>query len=88
MVHHRFKTHDILDCDLIRRLVGLFDEQLHGVDLFLGLFGSHFCNHLSHCNVIVVITIIEQLFVIVEENIANDRVDNVYQDEEFNRVRN
>lgn len=78
--------HDVLDCDLVRRFVRLFDEQLHGVDLLLGLLGSPLRNHLSYCSVIVIVTIIEQLFVIAEENITNDRVDNVNRDDEFDRI--
>ncbi len=84
MVHGQFKTRNVFDCELLRRLVGLFDKQLHGVDLLLGCLGSHFCDRLNRNNVIVIVAIIEQMFVIVEENIVNDRVDNVNRNDEFN----
>jgi hypothetical protein len=77
MVHHQFKTRDVFDCDLVRQLVELFDEQLHGIDLLFGLLGGPLCDRLCYRSVIITITIIEQLFVIAEENIANDRVNNV-----------
>ncbi|CAK9215083.1 unnamed protein product [Sphagnum troendelagicum] len=86
MVHSQFKMHDILDCDLVRRLIELFDKQIHGVDLLLGFLGGPFHNCLNRRNVIVNVAIIEQLFIIAEENIANDCVDNVNRNDEFNRV--
>jgi hypothetical protein len=78
---------DVLDCDLVHRLVELFDKQLHGVDLLLGLFGNPFLDRLNCCNVIIIVVIIEQLFVIAEKNIANDRVDNVSIDDKFDQIR-
>ncbi len=86
MVHCQFKTHDILDYDLKCRFIGLFDEQLHGVNLLLGFLGSPFHDHLNHRSVIVSVSIIEQLFIIVEENIANDHVDNGSRNDEFDRI--
>jgi hypothetical protein len=64
----------------------LFDEQLHGVNLLLGFLGSLLHDHLNHRSVIVNVTIIEQLFIIVEENIANDHVDNGSRDDKFDRI--
>lgn len=86
MVHHQFKTCDVFYCDLVRQFIGFFSKQLHGVDLLLGLLGRPLHDHFNHRSVIVTITIIEQLFVIAEENIANDHVDNVSRNDEFNQV--
>jgi len=77
VIHRQFKTRDILDCDLVHRLVALFDEQFHGVDLLLGLLGGPLCDCFNFHNVIVIVATFEQLFVIAEENITNDRVNNV-----------
>ncbi len=77
MVHSQFKMHDVLDSDLVCQLIKLFDEQIHGIDLLLGLLGGPLHDCLNHRSVIVNVAIIEQLFIIAEENIANDCVDNV-----------
>jgi len=53
----------------------------------LDFLAAFFCDHFNFRNVIVIVAIIEQLFVIAEENITNDRVDNVSQDDEFDQVR-
>jgi hypothetical protein len=65
----------------------LFDEQLHDINLLLGLLGGPLCDRFNRHSVIVTVVIIEQLFVIAEENIANDRVNNVSRDDEFDQVR-
>jgi hypothetical protein len=75
---------EVFDCDHVRRLVELFDEQLRGIDLILGLLCGPFHDCFSYRSVIVIVAIIEQMFVIAEENIANDCVDNVSQNGEFN----
>jgi len=64
----------------------LFDKELYGIDLLLGLLGGPLHDRLSCCNVIITISIIEQLFVIAKENIVNDRVDNVSRDDKFDQV--
>ncbi len=58
---------DVFNCDLVCRFVALFDEQLHGVDLLLGLHGDLVCDRFSRHNVIITVATIEQLFVIVED---------------------
>jgi hypothetical protein len=50
---------EVLDCDLLHRLVKLFDEQLHGIDILLGLLGGPLHNHLNHHSVIIIVIIIE-----------------------------
>ncbi len=83
MVRRQFKTCDVFNYDLVCRLIELFDEQLHGVDLLLGLLSGLLHDRLNCHSVIVIVAIIGQMFVIVEENIANDRVDNVSRYDKF-----
>ncbi len=73
MVHRELKPHGIWDDNLVLiRFVLILDEQFEGVGLLLGLLGV--------CVGYVVVTVavaigVGQYLIVVEEQVANDRID-------------
>ncbi len=77
VVHRELKPHAIWDDNLVPiRVVLIFDDQFEGVGLLLGLLGNLLGNCVGHVVVIIAFAIgVSQYLVVVEEQVANDHID-------------
>ncbi len=76
VVHDQFVPHRIVDGDVVHLIIiGILDEQLHGVRLLHGLCLRLLEDRSSSICVIIVIININQHLVVTEEDVANDHID-------------
>jgi len=84
VVHRELEPHGIWDDNLVLiRVILILDEQFEGVGLLLGLLGD--CT--GHIVITVAIVVgVGQYLIVVEEQVANDRIDDAGTDVEHQLV--
>ncbi len=87
VVHDQFIPHRIVDGDVVHLIIiGILDEQLHGMRLLHGLRLRLLEDRSSSICVIIVIININQHLVVTEEDVANDHIDDFGRQGEMDRV--
>ncbi len=86
VIHGQVEAHDVLDGHRVDGHIVLLAEQLHHILFLVLLLNELLADHVGWILFAIVGVNVLKLFIIAEEEVANDDIDNFDTDEEFVRV--
>jgi hypothetical protein len=86
VVHGQVEAQDVLDCHRVDKRIVLLAEQLHHIIFLVLLLDEFLADRVGRVLFAIIGVNVLKLFIIAEEEVANDDIDNLSTDEEFIRV--